>query len=81
MIGFRSSRRTLLILLGFCLLIGWGAAAGFHVLIGTGIVEAGILLYLMLSFLLALAFSSFGAALRMAGLASEAPAKSDEKSA
>ena len=64
------SRRVLLVLLAGCLLIGWAATAGFHILIGTG-AEAGVGLYLTLSFLLVLAFASVGAALRMAGLTSK----------
>jgi hypothetical protein len=72
------SRRVLLILLAGCLLIGWAATAGFHILIGTG-AEAGVGLYLTLSFLLVLAFASVGAALRMAGLTSETSANSNEE--
>lgn len=74
------SRRALLVLLAVCLLIGWGATACFSVVIGTGVVEAGVKLYLILSLLLILAFASFGAALRMAGLASEASDPNEEES-
>ena len=47
---------------------------------GTGVVEAGVKLYLILSLLLILAFASFGAALRMAGLASKASDPNEEES-
>lgn len=72
------SRRVLLVLLAGCLLIGWAATAAFHILIGTG-AEAGVGLYLTLSLLLVLAFASVGAALRMAGLTSEASASSNKE--
>lgn len=64
------SRRVLLVLLAVCLLIGWYATAQFHILIGAG-AEVGVGFYLELSLLLVLAFASFGAALRMAGLTAE----------
>lgn len=71
------SRFILLMLLVSCLFVGWGACAYFHILVGTG-AEAGVKLYIALSFLLVLAFTSLGAALRMAGLTSETREGSNE---